>query len=281
MTAGDLAAVVVGGSIGALAAGWTARRRLSDPPERLVRINVSGARVPAVLGEPIAVAGLAALGILAALGAAGWDPAHTGRTGAAVALVIVVMGAAGALDDRRGDEATRGFAGHLAALRSGRLTGGILKIVAGGVAGLGAGVLMFPDDVAAVVATTALIALTANAVNLFDRAPGRAGKICLLVALPLMVSGDGAWAVAVAGMVGALVACLPLDLAEDAMLGDAGANPLGAVLGLGLAASLPATGRWVAVGVLVLLNAASERWSFSRAIGSTPWLDRLDRIGRK
>ena len=50
------------------------------------------------------------------------------------------------------------------------------------------------------------------------------------------------------------------------MLGDAGANPLGGVLGLGLALSLDETWRLVAIGVLVLLNLASEKWSFSKLI---------------
>lgn len=281
MTAGDLLAVVAGASIGAMLGAWGARRRISEPPERLMRVNVRGARVPAVLGEPVAGAGLVALAVLAAAGAAGWDPAVTGRTGLAAAIVIVVMTAAGALDDRRGDETSRGFKGHLGALRSGKLTGGVLKIAAGGIAGLGAGLALFADDPPAVIATAALVALGANAVNLFDRAPGRAAKVFLVVALPLMVIGDGTWAVAVAGVVGALAACLPHDLGETAMLGDAGANPLGALLGLGLALSLGGPGRWVAVMVLVVLNGASERWSFSRAIESTPWLERLDRIGRK
>jgi hypothetical protein len=82
-------------------------------------------------------------------------------------------------------------------------------------------------------------------------------------------------------MVGALSACLPLDLTEKAMLGDAGANPLGALLGVGLAVSLPAPGRWVAVVALLALNLVSERWSFSAVITTTPWLNRLDQMGRK
>jgi hypothetical protein len=64
------------------------------------------------------------------------------------------------------------------------------------------------------------------------------------------------------------------------MLGDAGANPLGGVLGLGLATALDGRGRVVAVLVLVLLNGLSERYSFSRAIERTPVLRQLDLLGR-
>ncbi len=64
------------------------------------------------------------------------------------------------------------------------------------------------------------------------------------------------------------------------MLGDAGANPLGAVLGVGLAASLDEPARLVAIVVLLALNLASEKWSFSKAIEASPPLRWLDGLGR-
>jgi UDP-N-acetylmuramyl pentapeptide phosphotransferase/UDP-N-acetylglucosamine-1-phosphate transferase len=246
-----------------------------------MRTNVSGKFVPAALGGPWAIASVTALACLAFVGALGWEPARIGEVGVAAAAVIVVMAVAGGWDDRRGDESSRGFRGHLMALRQGTLTGGILKIAAGAVAGVAAALLVFSEDVGAAIATLLLVALASNSINLFDRAPGRAGKVVLLVATPLMALGHLHWGIAAAGAMGALLACLPLDLDERAMLGDAGANPLGGLLGLGLAVSLGSVGRWVAVVVLLALNAASERWSFSAAIRSTPWLHRLDQLGRK
>lgn len=281
MSIAALTSAAAAGLVGFVVASLLVHVRLTDPPRALVRINFRGREVPAVLGEPIAAASLVAVAALAAAGWAGWEPVVTGSMGTAVAYVIAVMWAAGALDDRRGDEASRGFRGHLAALSRGRLTGGILKIVAGAVAGAGSAALLFADDLEAAAATLLLVALGANAVNLFDRAPGRAAKLFLLAALPLMAFGHARWSLAAAGAVGAVVACLRPDLEERAMLGDAGANPLGALLGLGLAASLGGLARWTAVVALVALNAASERWSFSRAIEKTPWLRRLDGIGRK
>ena len=126
-----------------------------------------------------------------------------------------------------------------------------------------------------------LVALGANTFNLLDRAPGRAGKLWLLAAVPLFVWGSSMWAVAAAGMGGALVAVLPADLGARGMLGDAGANPLGAVWGLGLATATGDAGRVIAIALLVVLNAASERWSFSRAIERVGWLRSLDQLGRK
>jgi uncharacterized membrane protein YqjE len=281
VTADDLMTMLTAGIIGYAVAAGLVRLRLAAPPAALMRTNVSGARVPAVLGGPLNVAGLTALACLALVAALGWDPARLGSTGVAVAGVIVVMAVAGGWDDRRGDERPRGFKGHLGALRGGRMTGGVLKILAGMVAGALAGALLFPDDLPAAVATALLVALGANTVNLFDRAPGRAGKLVFLIATPLMALGGVHWAIAAAGMLGALAACLPLDLGEKAMLGDAGANPLGALLGVGLAVLLPAPGRWVAVVALLALNLISERWSFSAVITTTPWLNRLDQMGRK
>ncbi len=281
MTANELTTLLAAAVVGFVGASLLARRSLVAPPQALMRTNVDGRDVPAVLGVPLALASLIALASLALAAALGWRPARTGETGLAILIVFAVLAAAGASDDLRGDETDRGFAGHVSALRRGRVTGGVLKIVAGAVSGIGAGLLLFEGDLAAATATALLVALGANTINLFDRAPGRAGKLVLVLVLPLMAFGDVRWGIGAAGAIGALLACLPLDLDERAMLGDAGANPLGGVAGLGLALSLSASGRWVAVLVLVAVNAASERWSFSHAIRTTPWLHALDRIGRK
>ena len=118
-------------------------------------------------------------------------------------------------------------------------------------------------------------------INLLDRAPGRAAKTALLIGVPLGIAGEGAWAAPAAAVFGALLYCLVPDLRERAMLGDAGANPLGAVIGVGLIVSLTEPGRLIAIALLLALNLASEKWSFSRAIEATPPLRWLDGLGRK
>lgn len=286
--------------VAALIAGYLARAllalRLQAPPEVLVKTNVNGMRVPAVIGGPLVLSSLMVLAGVAIAGALGWGPARPTGVTSAVAFVTAVMAIAGAWDDRRGDERPRGFAGHLGAARTRQLTGGLIKIIAGVIAGAGAGAfLVFGQDVVGeggrfdrdavltIVECLLLVALTANFVNLTDRAPGRAAKVTLLVALPLLVFGDPLWSVMAASVIGALLGCVAADLGERAMLGDAGANPLGAVLGLGLAVSLQEPWRWVVILVLLALNLISERWSFSRAIERTPplrWLDGLGRTGR-
>jgi UDP-GlcNAc:undecaprenyl-phosphate GlcNAc-1-phosphate transferase len=269
---------LVAAVIGCAVTAALVRRRLTSPPVPLVRTNVAGRPVPAVLGGPLAAGALFTLLGVVGAALAGWTAARALRMSGAVALLIVVMTAAGAYDDLKGDEPVRGFAGHLGAVRRGRITGGAVKLVAGASSGGVAGVVV--ADGWSVLAVALTIALCANFVNLTDRAPGRAGKVSLLIAAPVVILGSSAWTVAAAGLLGGLVACLPHDLRERAMLGDAGSNPLGAVIGLGIAASLSGTDLVWAPVVLAGLNGAAERWSFSLIIARTRWLAALDRLGR-
>lgn len=274
----------VTGAFAAVVGGATAhllvRFRLISAPKSLYRTNVNGRAVPAVLGGPLVMSGLLALLSVAVLGALGWDAAGSYRMAGATSLLLGSIGAAGSWDDRLGDERPRGFRGHFRALRSRSLTGGLVKAIVGGVAGLLAG-LILGGDLLAVLEVGVIVALSANLLNLFDRAPGRAGKVAFLVAAPLFAFGDASFTVTTGGAFGALAVCLVFDLSETAMLGDAGANPVGALVGLGLAASLSPGARLVASAVLLVLNLASEKWSFSRVIEATPWLRFVDELGRR
>ena len=266
------------------AAGWVAallayRVALSSAPASLYRTNVSQREVPAILGFGVLVGTVAgAFGLVFAVSVTDHQPA--GRVGASLVLALVaVMFAAGLFDDRRGDEGARGFKGHLSSASGGALTGGLVKIVAGGIAGAIAAIPA--DGLGHKLEVFLLVPLTANLFNLLDRAPGRALKVAFVFFVPLMTLGPATLAVGMAGLAGALVAVTAADLRERAMLGDAGANPVGAVVGLALAYSLEEPFRIIAVLAIGTLNVASERVSFSRVIDSTPWLRALDRIGRK
>jgi hypothetical protein len=122
-----------------------------------------------------------------------------------------------------------------------------------------------------------VIAESANMINLLDLRPGRAGKVVIASSLGLLGGPSGS--VAAAGL-GATVVVLPDDLSERTMLGDCGANALGALLGVRLAAAgdLPVTIAATALGMLTL---ASERWSFNAVIDSCRPLRAADRIGRR
>ena len=122
---------------------------------------------------------------------------------------------------------------------------------------------------------------TANLVNLLDLRPGRAAKVVGLVAAVGVMAAAAPARPPFAALLGATAAVLPDDLAERSMLGDAGANGLGILLGL---AGVRATRVPVRLGlfaVVAVLTAASERVSFTAVIDRTPPLGWLDGLGRR
>jgi len=230
----------------------------------------------------------------------------------AVLLAIVVF-AVGMLDDALGSGAERGFAGHLKALASGRLTTGMLKLlvisvasllVAWYAAGELSGAIDAPSYWAYVLFGGLSIALTSNFVNLTDLRPARAlkayGLLVLVGALAqlatilfvsaqtrgfgghvLVTHGLAIFAALLLLLLGPAMAAWPYDAGERGMLGDAGANPAGAVAGLLIVGSLPLVGVIVYAVVMLALNLASERWSFSAIVEGNRALRWLDGLGRR
>jgi UDP-N-acetylmuramyl pentapeptide phosphotransferase/UDP-N-acetylglucosamine-1-phosphate transferase len=264
---------------------WSALRRAFAAP-LFARRNVRGVEVPVGAGVIVALAAVAATLVTAAAGLAGHDGA-LGRPTAEQLLVLVAALAfalLGFVDDVAGAGDERGFRGHLGALAHGRLTTGGLKLVGGGVVALLIGVALAGDDVVGVLLTGALVALGANLGNLFDRAPGRTAKVALACGAVLAVTAtvaDAGDLLGVAGVVGGGAGLLLFDLREELMLGDAGANALGASLGLGVAVAHGRAVQVVVVVALVALNLASEVISFSRVIDRVAPLRALDRLGRR
>jgi len=88
-------------------------------------------------------------------------------------------------------------------------------------------------------------------------------------------------AVVVDAPVGIAVLLLPYDLREMTMLGDGGANALGALLGLNSVDRLTGKGRWLAIAALAGLTIVGERTSLGSLIERTPGLMQLDSLGRR
>ena len=263
---------------------------------RLERVNFRGRTVSLRGGVGVAAGAVAASAQLGrALGAgAGTRPAvaAVAATGAA--------GAAGLIDDldagaHDGQTPAKGLKGHLSALARGRVTTGAVKIAVIGSGALVAGVLLARHRAAAAPlrrpAATALdavvsavtIASWADVHNLLDLRPGRALKAAALLTAPLLADRRPAAAASralAAGCLGAAAAALPGDLMEETMLGDTGANALGALAGTALAAPPSRLVRAGAAAAGTTLVLASERVSFTRVIARTPALAALDAVGR-
>ena len=80
---------------------------------------------------------------------------------------------------------------------------------------------------------------------------------------------------------GAAFGLLPDDLGERLMLGDAGANVVGAVLGLGVVLGRGEVSRITALVLLLAANIAAELVSFSSIIDRVRPLRWLDRLGQR
>ena len=271
LLAGGLAAAAARAAYAAL------NQRPPGGREAWARTNHRGEPVTLLEG-PAAAAGAAAVSLIA--------PELPARSRAALALAGVGAAAFGAYDDLKGSGDRRGFRGHLGALLGGEITSGAVKIAGIGATGLAAAALAgggqgtgagSPADL---LINTSLIAGGANLLNLFDLRPGRAIKVALATGAALGVTSAGASAAA-AAPVGAALSMLPQDLGERAMLGDAGANALGGMLGAAAAAALPRGARVTVLAAIVGLTAASEKVSFTRVIEQTPPLHWLDMLGRR
>ena len=278
---------------------------------RWARTNHRGEPVTLLEGPAVALAGAAA---------AAAAPGIPARSRAALMAAATGAAAFGGYDDIAGSGDRRGFRGHLGALAHGEVTTGAVKIGGIGATGVAASALNGGPAVD-VVLNAALIAGSANLLNLFDLRPGRALKVALVTGIPLGIgslvrppgkspvrppgkspvrppgkspvrppgnrpadsrrSAGSAGAAGAAAVIGAGAALLPADLGEQAMLGDAGANALGAVLGTAAAAGLSRRARIAMLAGITGLTAASEVVSFTKVIQRTPPLHWLDMLGRR
>jgi hypothetical protein len=249
-----------------------------SPPPRLLRKNHAGRLVPAVLG--LALVSSVVISTPATAAVAGATDELVRVVSWAIAATVV-LAAVGLLDDLAESRA-RGFRGHLGSLlKRGRPTTGIVKLAAGVAAGTFLAVLMGGGPLR-VAAAAVLMAVSANVWNALDVVPGRALKVGILALLPLLWASWGEHMGLLAGAtLGGVVALLPFDLLERGMLGDAGSNPLGFLVGVGAAAVLPTPGVVAAAVGGLVLQLAAETVTISRLVEATPPLRWLDRLGRR
>jgi UDP-N-acetylmuramyl pentapeptide phosphotransferase/UDP-N-acetylglucosamine-1-phosphate transferase len=276
-------AVVVAFVAGIVAAlvGWRALTPAFAAPV-FTRENFRQRSLPTAVGVVVALVVVAGAAVVAVAESLGWDP-DAAVTGGLASAVPVAVGFAllGLLDDLGGEGQSGGFRGHLGELAHGRLTTGGTKLFGGAALGVVAAAPFADGDFGRLVADGALIALAANLANLFDRRPGRVVKVSLLAGLVLVAAvGLEPRLAGVALALGAGAGLLVPDLRERLMLGDSGANVLGAALGLGVLLTCSPGVRLVVLAVVLALNVVSEVVSFSRVIDRVAPLRALDRLGR-
>jgi UDP-N-acetylmuramyl pentapeptide phosphotransferase/UDP-N-acetylglucosamine-1-phosphate transferase len=275
-----VAAALVAGFVAGLVLLVTSTEVLAHPV--LSRENYRGHRLPTAVGLVLVAAVIAVDGGRTLLGVAGVGDAGTAPDRLLILASLVMFGFLGLVDDLLGDGRDRGLRGHVAAAVRGRVTTGFVKLGGGVAVALALAGAIDGDRPGRVLVDGALIALAANLGNLLDRAPGRTLKWWLLAYLPVaVIAGGSATGLALAVVAGAATCLLRGDLVERFMLGDTGANALGAALGVGAVLVSSPTARAVTAGVLLALTLLSEVASFSRIIDSVPPLRAFDRLGRR
>jgi UDP-N-acetylmuramyl pentapeptide phosphotransferase/UDP-N-acetylglucosamine-1-phosphate transferase len=194
---------------------------------------------------------------------------------------VYVLGVAflGLVDDTLGGE-PRGWRGHGRAVLNMRLSTGALK--AAGSFGLA----LYAMDFAGLstgrwLLASAVLVLATNVFNLLDLRPGRATKVFVLLGAGLTIGAASVrplWALGL--FVGPALIAGVYDLRERAMLGDTGANLLGALAGLWLVLTLSEPGQAVALVVLLVITVYGELRSITKLVERMPLLRELDSWGR-
>jgi len=255
------------------------------------RVNYRARALPSPFGVLVLLAAVAALvPVMLLQELATIDLLHPETV--PIALYALGVLALGLVDDTLGDgrdapgagepgrAPARGWRGHGAAVLRGELSTGALKAVGS------LGLALFATSMLGLtngrwLLATAVLVLATNAFNLLDLRPGRAVKAFVLLGLGVGLGSGEARPLWALGLFAApaLVAGF-YDMRERAMLGDTGANLLGALAGLWLVLALSGGGQVVALALLAALTVYGELRSISDVVERTPGLRQLDSFGR-
>lgn len=242
--------------------------------------NHRGLMIPAAGGVAVVGGSLLGWGALDLLA----DSTHTRDVSSALPLfAMLALGFAflGLYDDIAGAGEGRGWRAHAGAVRRLRGTAGALKLTGGAALALIAAPAAAPagDGLGWSIARALLIALSANLLNLLDVRPGRASKAFILAAA-LLCAVSIVVAAPLVVAIAATAACVRADLRERVMLGDVGANALGAIVGT--AAAIHATHLVLLLAVIALgiVHVLADRPGLSQIIAAVPPLRAADHAGR-
>lgn len=249
-----------------------------------VRSNYRARELPHPLGVLVVAAGLLALAPLMLIERVAQTAIVYPQL---IPVAVYALGVAflGLIDDtlgspRTGMAAPRGWRGHGAAAMRGELSTGVLKAV--GSLGLALLVMDFTGlSLGRWLLAAAVLVLATNALNLLDLRPGRALKVFVLIGAGLTIGSREMRPLWTLGLfVGPALVAGAYDLREEAMLGDTGANLLGALAGLWMVLVLSQTGQLIALALLVIVTVYGELRSISELVARVPLLRGLDSFGR-
>lgn len=209
---------------------------------------------------------------------------HTGEQYENVSYIALIlsMGFAGVIDDLIGDIKIKGLIKHIRSTLDGTITTGFIKALIGfTVSGIIS--IEISGTYIEFILNVLIISLFANTINLLDLRPGRAVKTFIVLSAILLTVYVERLTEAASLLILFLTALIYMDydLKEICMLGDTGANILGATLGYYSALFVGTVGKLVLLALLILLHAVTERLSITDLINNNSLLSYLDELGRE
>ncbi len=195
-------------------------------------------------------------------------------------LMIPLLTFTGLFDDILGDSSTKGLLGHTFALRKGEFSTGFLKALLAGVLGL---LLAWANykNLLIMIIDIFLFSLSVNTINLLDLRPSRAIKGFGLLLIIIATIAHFIKLHFILPTIIVLLLYIRGELDEVYMLGDTGANLLGGILGFYGVMVLHPIAKGILLILLFSMHLLSEFVSISKLIERTPWLYRLDMLGRE
>jgi len=186
----------------------------------------------------------------------------------------------GLLDDLLGDSSFKGLIKHISALMHGRISTGIIKAFIGCLMGFLLA-LTRQKKLIPLLMDTILFALTVNLINLLDLRPGRAIKGFVLFLALTGILTRFTEIHFIIPVLTVLALYINGEMKEVYMLGDAGANLLGGILGYYWTSILSTTFKGLTLLLLIFLHIFTEFFSLSKVIERNPLLKKIDMLGRK
>ncbi|MHB0997734.1 MAG: glycosyltransferase [Armatimonadota bacterium] len=238
----------------------------------LIRKNFKGSDIPAGFGFIIFLAAV---------------PLYIGMIAAGIssmtlvfAMAVIGFGIIGLIDDIYGTREAGGFKGHLGLLKKGKVSTGLIKALVGGLIALYIGAVIAGFRIFDGLLNGLIISLAANTLNLLDLRPGRAVSCFWGGLIALIVIQNGRlviWSELIPVLVSSTWLTLQ-DRSARVMMGDAGSNALGAVLGVAIALETGIMAKVIILVVMVFIHIYAEKYSISRLIESNRVLRSVDRL---
>lgn len=195
-------------------------------------------------------------------------------------FLITVTLFAGFIDDLLGNHSIKGLRGHFKVLlKDFKLTTGAFKAITITLACL-VFTLSISKNILFLILNVLILILTTNSFNLLDLRPGRAIKFFIITSVLLLMLFPFKYHSFLLFSLASIIAYLPLDFKGKIMLGDAGANLLGILIGISIIINFSLIVKIIILMFLVFLHIYAEKRSLSSLIEQISWLRFIDELGR-